>query len=772
MSMRHLPLLWISLAFLSGLALAPGITPESQTAFLLTVLLFITGWLIRKKQWLPEIHLRWNRICPFPPLWILALFFLGLGRYAQALPIDQPQSVHWHVRQDEVILRGVVSRFPDERSEYTQLTVFCETLQIPPAQSAQKVKGLVLIRLPWQNTWQPGEEIVVQGQLKIPSSSPSFSYKNYLAQQNIHAIMYYPKLINHQPSSRYLLQQWLWKIRKAAEKVLFRVYPHEEAALLDGILLGNDRNMADSTMDAFRNTGTAHLIAISGFNIAILSNLIALGLSKLFGRRFSGLWLTVAIIALYSILVGGQPPVVRAAIMGSISLTGSYIGRKSFSWNSLVFTAAVMAFFNPFLPASISFQLSFAACLGLMLLAEPMTAAFRRFLEIRLPALSHSNIVPQLADYVILTLAAQISTIPILANAFHRFPLIGLFANLAVLPLQPLVMSLGGLSLILGMIWLPLGTLMAWFASPLLRATLLMVQKLASGPLQPVFLPDFSFPGSLFFYSCLFILVFSPQIQEKLRKILVPSFLLTGMGLLVFSVWRTALPLLDQRLQIIVPAVGNSQSIFLQLPQGQTWEFSHAANSAASLQDLSHWKTHPSAPLNGAFWLAPSMTSQSRKAVTEGMPNVLLTIPAFIQTRNGSSLFEEMIPANSQWETLGLPGQIQLADRTQVYVSEYCQAGCAYLIEQGAFRLLVSAGNQPADLSAWLQSIRKAPTVILLAAQDSWEEWQTMFPASEILWLLAKSDVFPPQQRVISLPQTGWVKLATDGQKIWVFTER
>ena len=138
--------------------------------------------------------------------------------------------------------------------------------------------------------------------------------------------------------------------------------------------------MSAEVQQAFRDTGTAHIIAISGFNITILAGLFMTISRRLFKGRLNFL-AAVAGIAIYTLLVGAEPSVVRAAIMGGLGILAQELGRRQFALNSLAFTAVVMCLFNPFMPWDVSFQLSFFATLGLILYAQPFEAWVPRLIS-------------------------------------------------------------------------------------------------------------------------------------------------------------------------------------------------------------------------------------------------------------------------------------------------------------------------------------------------------------------------------------------------------
>ena len=122
--------------------------------------------------------------------------------------------------------------------------------------------------------------------------------------------------------------------------------------------------MAKPVADAFRTTGTTHIIAISGFNIALIAGALLLLFQRVLGRRRATLP-AIAGVILYTVLVGAAPSVVRAAIMGSILILGSHLGRRSDTLVSLVVAAVLMTMHEPIVLWDVGFQLSFLATAGL-----------------------------------------------------------------------------------------------------------------------------------------------------------------------------------------------------------------------------------------------------------------------------------------------------------------------------------------------------------------------------------------------------------------------
>ena len=249
-----------------------------------------------------------------------------------------------------------------------------------------------------------------------------------------------------------------------------------QASLLNGILFGVRGSMPKSLYQALIDTGTLHIIALSGMNITILVNLTA-RLTLFLGRKASSI-LTIGLIALFVWFVGGSPTIVRAAIMGSLSLLAIYFGRRYFSLLALILTSIIMLLFDFSLVKNISFQLSFLATFGIIL-------AGRKSGDIKGLSLGKNylgKIFYPIKENFKLTLYAQIFTLPVILYSFRRISLISPLANLAIeWSIQP-IMLLGFLTAIAGWIWRPLGLVPAWFTWVPLTYLISIVEWLAGLP--------------------------------------------------------------------------------------------------------------------------------------------------------------------------------------------------------------------------------------------------------------------------------------------------
>ena len=230
------------------------------------------------------------------------------------------------------------------------------------------------------------------------------------------------------------------EIRERAEAGLGRGMPTREAALARGFVLGEDEGIDAATVEDFRRAGLSHLLAVSGQNVALLG-LLAMPLLALLGLplRARLLW-AIGLIAVYVPLAGAGPSIQRAAVMGALSLFATLAGRRSSRLHALAVAAIVTLAIDPGIAHDVGWELSFAAVLGIVLLARPLAVALATRLGLRGP------LGGALADGAAMTTAATLATAPLIAFHFGELSLVTLLANLLALPAVAPAMWLGMLA--------------------------------------------------------------------------------------------------------------------------------------------------------------------------------------------------------------------------------------------------------------------------------------------------------------------------------------
>jgi len=410
-----------------------------------------------------------------------------------------------------------------------------------------------------------GDHISIRGNLQTPPDYGDFSYQDYLARQGIYSLMSYAYVELYEENAGNPILSAIYRLKDHSREVLQQNFPSPESDLLSGILLGDESGLSPQLKSAYQLTGTAHIIAISGFNIAILAGLITSLLNRALGTKW-GTLAAILTIGVYTILVGADAAVVRAAIMGIAGAMGTLIGRRQNGLNTLGLAAFVMCIFNPNMPWDISFQLSFFATLGLVIYAPPLQARFLDFLSRYVPEDTAQRLAGPISEYLIFTLVAQALVLPLLAYHFGNFSPLFLLANPLILPPQPLVMILGGIALLGGLLNPALGKALAYLAWPFAAYTNRMVTWLATLPAGKLSISTFSFLWVVLYYLLFFTLTFAKDRKALFKQFLKPATLLLALGCIALIVWSTAFSAPDGRLTLTLLPDTNSPVLLVETP--------------------------------------------------------------------------------------------------------------------------------------------------------------------------------------------------------------
>ena len=559
-------LVTVAVAWLAGIALAKAVDLPWQVLPVVGLAAFL-GLLL----WRTDARVRWAASCAL----VLAL---GAGRFLLAVPRFDERSLATYNDAGWVTLEGVVVGEPDERERHTNLRVRAERLVLPDGVEIT-VDGLVLVKAErYPQRWY-GDRVRIEGFLETPPVLEEFSYREYLARHGVYSLIERAQitlLAERQASS---LLHHLFVLKRYAHATIGRILPEPQASLLTGILLGVETGIPDDLMDDFSATGTTHIIAISGFNITIIAGIFAGLARRLFGQR-RATWVAIAGVAVYTVFVGASAAVVRAALMGVLYLLAQHLGRASYAPVSLAAAAVVMTALNPHTLWDVGFQLSVAATAGLVLYTGPLERAFERALTRVTSAERARQIVELASEAVLVTLAAQIITLPIILHHFGRLSLVTLLTNLLILPVQSYVMIFGGIATLLGVVVRPLGQVVGWIAWVFLTYTIETVRLTAWVPHASV--PVQMNGWMVFTYYAILggLTWWLAQPGERRRELwdgLTAWFssraeakALVGaagiLSILALFAWR-GLP--DGRLHVVFLDVGQGDAIFIQTPSGK-----------------------------------------------------------------------------------------------------------------------------------------------------------------------------------------------------------
>ncbi len=517
----------------------------------------------------------------------LCLFaFLGGALYSQSsLPADNENRIIFYNDPQTVTIKGMVSQDPDARDKNTQLRL--SNIEVETQAGWREVAGDALLFVSRYPTYSYGDVLLITGELETPPRFEDFDYADYLAHEGIYSTMLYPQIETLATGQGFKPLEWLYSIRNDLSHILAEVLPEPQASLAQGITLGIRGNIPADLRDDFSITGTAHLLAISGLHLSIVAGLmLSIGIWLFGRRRYLYIWLALAVIWLYAFLTGMHPPVVRGAIMASVFLTAEFLGRQRSAITALTFAAAIMVGVEPQVLFTASFQMSFLAMAGIILIFPRLQDRGRNIIAARLN--KYPIVIPiasLISDGFSVTLAAIIAVWPIIAHYFGIVSLVGPLATFLALPALPGIIAIGALTAGLGLIALPVAQISGWLAWLFLSYLLMVVNGFAALPFSHIEVGSFTAPLIWAYYPALaFVLWFTAKhrrlssLKAKSPAVIKPVIDSTGsffsrvlkkwlilplvVIVILVSVAVAATP--DNRLHVIFLDVGQGDAILIQ----------------------------------------------------------------------------------------------------------------------------------------------------------------------------------------------------------------
>jgi len=785
-----IPFFWLSIGCISGIIFSDF--------FHLSIWVWVSGSAISLSAWglaywLPErlnfTHRlrRWTHLDQrLPGVFLVVIFFLGGWRFTSLEAPTTIQRAAFFNNRESVQIIGLVIQPPDIRDSHTKLIVKIESL-VPLGLQPEnfepgKVSGKVLLQVPSNRDWAYGDRLQVTGKLSEPYESGDFSYKDYLANKGIHSTMTYARVDWVEPGHGDPVRSFIFNLRKNGHDTLQKIFPSPEADLLSGILLGRDQGISRDLQNAFQLTGMTHIIAISGFNITILAGLFSSIFTRLLGHR-SGAVAAVIGISAYTLMVGAEAAVVRAAIIGTLGVLGGVFGRRQNGLNSLGLAVLGMVVFDPLFLWDIGFQLSVAATLGLILYTQPLEAWFIKSASRWISEEQAKAWVGPISDIFLFTIAAQVMTLPIIAYHFGEVSWLALIANPLVLPPQSLVMILGGLALLAGMAIPGLGNLVAVLAMPFVRYTIRMVTIISQFPGADVKLPDFHVLWLVIFYAFLIFLTLTSL--ERRRK-LVSKVISPGMALLcltggVVFVWNIVLSRPDGNLHLLL--LDSEGTILIKAPDGK----SLLIGGGPSPSDLNQALGELLPPgYKGLDALVIASTTKADVNALTGTLNVYtpgMVLSSVNPEANQTTRMVYSILTENDVPIMPVQtGQrLQLGSGIEIEFLLLEERGAVMLLKWDNFNALIPTGK--VALSKINPSIH--PSIILLpddldadelpmAAINQWSPSAILVPLAEADLpltgehaLLTLFEGYP----IVTTLDYRWIRVSTDGEQIWVSGE-
>ena len=474
------------------------------------------------------------------------LLLLGAWRYALVSPVGDPTAISAFIGAQKLELTGSVTDDPKLEAHSRLYIVSVNTISLDNGVTWRNAHGLVEIQEPGSTLDDPyaahyGDSVELHGTLQLPSPTSG---------PDIFASMSFPRLTINQSGGNPIIAA-LYRLRIYLATIITRLLPQPMAALLIAIVLSLRTPALKPLILPFNVTGTAHLIAPSGFKVTILAGLVRDKTQRLFNvrkKQFQPLlpaekqrknWgqrlatgLVIVTITGYTFLSGGSPAAFRAGIMGIVLALAPRFGRVYNVHNALAFTVLLMSAFDPFVLWDAGFQLSFLGTLGIILFTPLYMRPSHRF--------EHIRVIYFLIEIMMVTLAAETGTMPIFATTFQQISFISPFTNILTVPLLAALIMLGLFICLVGAIWLPAGMVLGWVIWPLLWYIIQAVQWCASLPGAYLTVPPNLNAGIAWGYYGVLLLIASIVLRRWPTSQQQTGLLKTSRPLLPKRAWRVA----------------------------------------------------------------------------------------------------------------------------------------------------------------------------------------------------------------------------------------
>ena len=423
-----------------------------------------------------------------------------------ALPPDIGQCL-----KQKIIGEGVVVDEP-ERKETGQVLVV-SAIQVSLAETKSSCAENISIRI--KTDLYPrfyfGDYVTFSGKLAYPfnfrsDNGRTFDYRGFLAKDDIfHEIKSGEVFLEKDDITKNNLSDHLYSILFSLKRTFVsniqRVLGEPHSALASGLVVGEKGALGKDLLNNLRIVGLIHIVVLSGFNITIVAD--ALRRLLIFLPRVWGIAVGGIGIVLFGLLVGGGATVVRSCLMASIALLADLSRRDYDAWRALVLAGLVMVIESPMiLFHDPSFQLSFLATFGLVTLARPIEK-YLSFLPERFG----------LRGIVATTLSAQIFVSPYIIYAMGQLSVIGVIANILILPFVPVTMLAVFVTGISGFVFGPLSQVFALFTHILLSYQLTIIDWFAHLPFASVSVSAFPVWFVYLFYALVILALTVSQLR-------------------------------------------------------------------------------------------------------------------------------------------------------------------------------------------------------------------------------------------------------------------
>lgn len=569
------PALFIAVCFVIGILLGHRVAVSPVLFALCAMAVIAAGYALYRIRGAAAPSLR---ICM-----ALGLVFAGAFWYAVQVRVVPANDIRRFCDQRQRhVLAGTIVRSPDARARFTLVTVDVDSISLAPVTGRTSgeartltgsggmapATGRLQVRLNGGiDPGRYGDRVLVSGRLRSPQPTRNpggFDARTYYTSRGVHALMSVRDESGYRVTRRNTSFTWqtgvIDPLRNSIDRSIDQTMRGDSAALLKGILLGARRQLPEDLLQTFRAIGLAHILAVSGLHVGLITLVIYTLLSVLRLPKNIVVAGTLVVLVLYAFITNLTPSVIRATIMAALFLAGRQLDRQTDTVNILAVAAIVILLIWPSALFDLSFQLSFLATYAII-------TGYPRMKELLPERFSRSEKwwARWLRDGLLVSIAAQMGALPVVAGTFYQVSWMSAVANLFIGPLVFLNTTFGVLTALTGPLAIEIARLFSAANALVLFAMIHLSKAFSSAPSALVEVPA---PSTLFlasFYGAGLLLLWKPD-GSRGRRVRQARHGLLALCLLVFC--YNLLP--DRSLRITILDVGQGDAIFITCPNGRT----------------------------------------------------------------------------------------------------------------------------------------------------------------------------------------------------------
>jgi competence protein ComEC len=424
---HHIPIVRLLLPFSAGI----GISMFYPLPFTVCAIAFLSLFLLAV--------IIYFRLQQFNHRWVFGTL-ISLGMFWGGMAL--------HQYRNELLSELVIKINEQPVPKATSYKMKCKVLGAIDSNETQTfAEGSLIVYVRRSTTafpYQYGEVLTLPMQKVKPVSPPQnpdeFNYKRYLAFNNIYFQAYleesefFPAWINEGNQVR----KWVYDVQQYFKAVLLKcIGSQNETGVAEALLYGYDDDIDTETVQAYSNTGTLHVLAVSGMHVGIIFMILGLFLRFMDKTRqlkiAKGIIILIA-LWLYSLLCGLSPSILRATVMFTFIIAADLLNVRSSVYNTLAASAFVLLCIDPNMLANVGFQLSYLAVIGIVFFQPYIYDWYT----------APNRVMDEIWKITAVSLAAQLVTCPIGLLYFHQFPNCFLFSNLIIIPLTTIILHGNG----------------------------------------------------------------------------------------------------------------------------------------------------------------------------------------------------------------------------------------------------------------------------------------------------------------------------------------